>query len=74
MGPLGGSTSGNRDGFLYGASIQTNMAVQKEVVPSPPPGAQLVDARSRKRVAGRERKLMGDMWLLSGRLNEAINA
>jgi len=73
-GPLGSSTSGNRDGFLYGQSIQTNMATQAGAVPSPPPGAQLVDARARKRVAGREKKLMGDMWLLSGRLNEAINS
>ncbi|GAA5872900.1 hypothetical protein JCM8547_003260 [Rhodosporidiobolus lusitaniae] len=40
--------------------------------PSPPPSSQLVDARARKRVAGREKKLMGDMWLLAGRLQEAI--
>ncbi|GJN91136.1 hypothetical protein Rhopal_004154-T1 [Rhodotorula paludigena] len=73
-GPLGGSTTGNRDGFLYGASIQTNMATQAGAAPSPPPGSQLVDARSRKRVAGREKKLMGDMWLLAGRLPEAIEA
>ncbi|BGP40785.1 hypothetical protein JCM10449v2_004750 [Rhodotorula kratochvilovae] len=73
-GPLGGSTSGNRDGFLYNTSIQANMSTQAGAAPSPPLGSQLVDARARKRVAGREKKLMGDMWLLSGRLNEAINA
>ncbi|GAA5969112.1 hypothetical protein JCM3765_002183 [Sporobolomyces pararoseus] len=70
----GGSTSGNQEGFLYGSSIASNMAVQPQVVPSPPPGSVLVDQRSRKRVAGREKKLMGDMWLLAGRLNEAITA
>ncbi|GAA5989707.1 hypothetical protein JCM5350_007364 [Sporobolomyces pararoseus] len=70
----GGSTSGNQEGFLYGSSIASNMAVQPQVVPSPPPGSVLVDQRSRKRVAGREKKLMGDMWLLAGRLSEAITA
>lgn len=51
-------------------SIQSNMQVK--AVPSPPPGAQLVDQKARKKVAGREKKLMGDMWVLSGRLDEAI--
>ncbi|GAA5898275.1 TRAPPII-specific subunit TRS120 [Sporobolomyces salmoneus] len=74
QGLWGGSTSGNQDGFLYGSSIASNMTVQPQVVPSPPPGSVLVDQRSRKRVAGREKKLMGDMWLLSGRLSEAVSA
>ncbi|GAA6044610.1 hypothetical protein JCM8097_006453 [Rhodosporidiobolus ruineniae] len=73
QGQRGGSTSGNQDGFVYGSSIQSHMAVQPAVAPSPPPGSQLVDARSRKRVAGREKKLMGDMWLLAGRLSDAIS-
>jgi len=72
QGQWGGSTSGNQEGFLYGSSIASNMAVQAQVVPSPPPGSVLVDQRARKRVAGREKKLMGDMWLLAGRLTEAI--
>lgn len=32
----------------------------------------VIDSRSRRRVAGRERKLMADMWLLSGRVQRAI--
>lgn len=68
----GGSQSGNQDGFLYGKSIQSNMALHPGATPSPPLGAALVDQRARKKVAGREKKLMGDMWLLAGRLNEAI--
>lgn len=71
QGLWGGSTSGNQDGFMYGMSIQSNMQVK--AVPSPPPGAQLVDQKARKKVAGREKKLMADMWLLAGRLEEAIN-
>ncbi|GAA5936717.1 TRAPPII-specific subunit TRS120 [Sporobolomyces koalae] len=74
QGQWGGSSSGNQDGFLYGTSIASNMAVQPQVAPSPPPGSVLVDQRARKRVAGREKKLMGDMWLLAGRLSEAIAA
>ncbi|GAA5876487.1 hypothetical protein JCM16303_003552 [Sporobolomyces ruberrimus] len=74
QGQWGGSTSGNQDGFLYGSSIASNMSVQPSVVPSPPPGSVLVDQKSRKRVAGREKKLMGDMWLLAGRLPEAVMA
>jgi hypothetical protein len=71
QGLWGGSTSGNQDGFMYGMSIQSNMQVK--AVPSPPPGAQLVDQKARKKVAGREKKLMADMWLLAGRLEEAIS-
>ncbi|GAA5864034.1 hypothetical protein JCM1840_000679 [Sporobolomyces johnsonii] len=72
LGQWGGSASGNQEGFMYGSSIASNMAVQPSVAPSPPPGSVLVDQRARKRVAGREKKLMGDMWLLAGRLNDAI--
>jgi len=72
LGLWGGSQSGNQEGFLYGNSIQSNMAMQPGVVPSPPPGAVVVDPRARKKVAGREKKLMGDMWLLAGRMSEAI--
>lgn len=68
----GGSASGNQDGFLYGMSIQSNMAIQPGAAPSPPPGGVAVNQKSRKRVVGREKKLMADMWLLAGRLNEAI--
>ncbi|GAA5873361.1 hypothetical protein JCM3774_000758, partial [Rhodotorula dairenensis] len=76
--PTGVSAAPKRDSLPYGTS------------PLPPPvktllpttsaaagvssAAQLVDARARKRVAGREKKLMGDMWLLSGRPQEAIAA
>ncbi|GAA6025577.1 hypothetical protein JCM11491_005997 [Sporobolomyces phaffii] len=74
QGLWGGSAAGNQDGFLYGQSIQSNMQVHPSVVPSPPPGSVLVDPRSRKRVAGREKKLMGDMWLLAGRVHEAITS
>ena len=43
--------------------------------PSPPPGAAgLVDQRARRKVAGREKKLMADMWLLAGRIEQAIAA
>ena len=68
----GGSQSGNQDGFLYGMSIQSNMAVQPAAAPSPPPGGVLVDQKARRRIVGREKKLMADMWLLAGRLEEAI--
>ena len=76
--PTGVSAAPKRESSPYGSS------------PLPPPikpilpiasatsgvssSAQLVDARARKRVAGREKKLMGDMWLLSGRPQEAIAA
>lgn len=52
-------------------SIQSNM--QLKAMPSPPISGALVDQKARKKVAGREKKLMGDMWLLAGRLEEAIN-
>lgn len=55
---------------MYGKSIQSNMALQPGAAPSPPPG--MIDQKTRKKVAGRERKLMGDLWLLAGRLTEAI--
>ena len=71
LGLWGGSQSGNQDGFLYGMSIQSNM--QLKAMPSPPISGALVDQKARKKVAGREKKLMGDMWLLAGRLEEAIN-
>ncbi|GAA6060047.1 hypothetical protein JCM10212_001044 [Sporobolomyces blumeae] len=75
LGTRGGSVSGNQHGFLYGSSIATNMqATQPSAAPSPPPGAGLVDQRARKRVAGREKKLMGDLWLLSGRIPDAISS
>lgn len=70
LGMWGGSQSGNQDGFLYGRSIQSNMQVK--VLPGAPPGGILVDQKARKKVAGREKKLMGDLWLLAGRLEEAI--
>lgn len=76
--PTGVSAAPKRDSLPYGTS------------PLPPPvktvlpttsaaagvssAAQLVDARARKRVAGREKKIMGDLWLLSGRPQEAIAA
>ena len=68
----GGSSAGNQDGFLYGMSIASNMAVQPAAAPSPPPGGILVDQKARRRILGREKKLMADMWLLAGRLEEAI--
>ncbi|KAM0789161.1 hypothetical protein ACM66B_000010 [Microbotryomycetes sp. NB124-2] len=71
LGLWGGSSAGNQEGYLYGNSIHSNMSVQPGVSPSPPPASSVVDSKSRKRVAGRERKLMGDMWLLAGRLGEA---
>lgn len=71
QGLWGGSSSGNQDGFLYGMSIQSNMQIK--AVPSPPIAGVLVDQKARKKVAGREKKIMGDMWLLAGRLDEAIN-
>lgn len=46
--------------------------MQVKATPSPPPGGMLVDQKARKKVAGREKKLMGDMWLLAGRLEEAV--
>ncbi|KAK4057137.1 hypothetical protein OIO90_001632 [Microbotryomycetes sp. JL221] len=71
LGLWGGSSAGNQEGYLYGNSIQSNMSVQPGVSPSPPPSA-VVDQKSRKKIAGRERKLMGDMWLLAGRVPEAV--
>lgn len=71
IGLWGGSQSGNQDGFLYGKSIQSNMVVQKGAEPSLAPG--LVDQKARKKILGREKKLMADMWLLAGRLGEAIS-
>lgn len=73
MGQWGASQSGNQDGFLYGMSIQSNMAVQPGAAPTLGVAAGSgVDPKARKRVLGREKKLMADMWLLAGRLNEAI--
>ncbi|BGP16900.1 hypothetical protein JCM10213v2_004908 [Rhodosporidiobolus nylandii] len=69
---LGMAPPAHPHGFIPGTSIPSSLP-QQSAAPSPPPGSQLVDARSRKRVAGREKKLMGDMWLLAGRLSEAIN-
>ncbi|KAM0753107.1 Trs120-domain-containing protein [Meredithblackwellia eburnea MCA 4105] len=66
------SNSGNQHGFMYGMSIQSDMAVHPGATPSPPPGAVLIDQKARRRVLGREKKLLADMWLLSGRLEEAI--
>lgn len=73
LGMWGGSQSGNRDGFLYGMNIQSNMALQPGTSATPPPGGVLVDSKARRKVLGREKKLMADMWLLSGRLDEAIS-
>ncbi|SCZ89502.1 BZ3500_MvSof-1268-A1-R1_Chr9g10432 [Microbotryum saponariae] len=72
LGLWGGSSSGNQEGFLYGRSIQSHVNVAPNAAPSPPPGSTLVDSKSRKKVAGRERKLMADMWLLAGRTEQAI--
>ncbi|SCV69753.1 BQ2448_1147 [Microbotryum intermedium] len=72
LGLWGGSSSGNQDGFLYGRSIQSHVSVAPNAAPSPPPGSTVVDSKSRKKVAGRERKLMADMWLLAGRTEQAI--
>ncbi|GAA5826496.1 hypothetical protein JCM11251_002398 [Rhodosporidiobolus azoricus] len=66
-----GSTAGT-DGFSYPSAVPSSVTSPPPPAASPPPGSQLVDARARKRVAGREKKLMGDMWLLAGRLAEAI--
>ncbi|KAK4051457.1 hypothetical protein OIV83_002941 [Microbotryomycetes sp. JL201] len=73
LGLWGGSSAGNQEGYLYGNSIQSNVSVQPGVSPSPPPASSIIDSKSRKRIAGRERKLMGDMWLLAGRLGEAVS-
>ncbi|GAA5896374.1 hypothetical protein JCM6882_000998 [Rhodosporidiobolus microsporus] len=68
-----GSAAGHADGFSYPSAVPSSVTSPPPATASPPPGSQLVDARARKRVAGREKKLMGDMWLLAGRLTEAIN-
>lgn len=76
--PNGVSTAPKRDSLAFGtASLSSS---PKPILPSTSAAsgvattAQLVDARARRRVAGREKKLMGDMWLLSGRPQEAIMA
>lgn len=77
--PKGISASPKRDSLPFASSPHLPQSV-KPVLPrtSSASGvattAQLVDVRARKRVAGREKKLMGDMWLLSGRPQEAITA
>lgn len=77
LGLWGGSQSGNQDGFLYGSSIASTPALA--TIPGAAggaagPGMGVVDQKARKKVQGRERKLMGDWWLLGGRVGEAIVA
>ncbi|GAA5987807.1 hypothetical protein JCM10908_007223 [Rhodotorula pacifica] len=78
IGTTGVSSAPKRDSLPYGTSPLAPPI--KPILPSTSAAsgvssaAQLVDARARKRVAGREKKLMGDMWLLSGRPQEAIAA
>ncbi|GAA6003089.1 hypothetical protein JCM10207_001980 [Rhodosporidiobolus poonsookiae] len=70
--PLPPRTGFGPDKDAQTANLPSYLTSNPGVPASPPPGSQLVDARSRKRVAGREKKLMGDMWLLAGRLGDAI--
>ncbi|KWU44001.1 hypothetical protein RHOSPDRAFT_34430 [Rhodotorula sp. JG-1b] len=76
--PTGVSAAPKRESSPYGSSPL--LPPIKPILPTASAtsgvssSAQLVDARARKRVAGREKKLMGDMWLLSGRPQEAIAA
>ena len=79
LGLWGGSQSGNQEGYLYGNAIASagNMQLASAAVgagQASPSGAGpgVVDQKARKKVQGREKKLMGDMWLLTGRINEAI--
>lgn len=67
---IGGHQSGNRDGFLYGKNINSQPQIQA-VTPEPSVTSAL---KARKRMAGRVRKLAGDLYLLGGRIQEAVTA
>lgn len=75
LGLWGGSQSGNQEGYLYGNAIGSAGAMALAPGAAAPPPSSVVgvvDQKARKKVMGREKKLMGDMWLLTGRLTEAI--
>lgn len=79
---IGGHQSGNQEGYLYGRKIQSkggfavSGTVPAEGDPLGPGGGATVlgtaDAKARKKIAGRVKKLEGDLWCLAGRIGDGI--